>query len=296
MNVITDIWRQLVRRRLWPVALLLVAALAAVPVLLAKEPEPSAAPPATPANTTTAKASLASDPIVASAGPDDPDLDRVPLGDRHDIFKPTKKAPKVKAAKDDESEDAGTDTPKDPSTESGSKGSSGSGGGTTVPTPVEPAEEPKTYPLYTLKVRFTEADSGGKRHLPRLSALPSREEPLLVYLGLEDDRKTAVFLLDSTVQAIGDGRCDPTPENCETVRMEVGDTMFFDVLGADGAPSGAQYQLDLLHITKKPTADAAKAAKSARLAKTAAISSLRAAGAGLGEDSLRRLGVVGRTG
>ena len=38
MNVVTTTWRQLVRRRLWPVALLLLAALVAVPVLLAREP------------------------------------------------------------------------------------------------------------------------------------------------------------------------------------------------------------------------------------------------------------------
>ena len=39
MSLITDTWRQLVRRRLWPVALGLLVALAAVPVLLAREPE-----------------------------------------------------------------------------------------------------------------------------------------------------------------------------------------------------------------------------------------------------------------
>ena len=51
MSVLTDIWRQLVQRRLWPVAVLLIAALVAVPLLLAKDPEPTveAAAPA-PAN------------------------------------------------------------------------------------------------------------------------------------------------------------------------------------------------------------------------------------------------------
>lgn len=296
MNPITDIWRQLVRRRLWPVALLLVAALAAVPMLLAKDPEPSVAPAPAPASTGTAKASLASEPIVAAAGPADPNLDRKPLGDRHDIFKPTKKAPKVKATKDDDAKGTSTDESKDTTTEPGSKGSTGSDGGTTTPTPVEPAPEPKTFPLYSLKVRFTVAEVATKRHLPRLTALPSREEPLLVYMGLLDDHKTAVFLLDSTLRAVGDGKCHPTPENCETVRMRVGDTMFFDVVGENGAPSGAQFQLDLLHIKTEQTDDAAKAAKSARLAKTAAISSLRSGAAGLGGDSLRQLGVVGRTG
>ena len=42
MNTITEPLRALVRRKLWPVALLLVAALVAVPMLLAKQPEASA--------------------------------------------------------------------------------------------------------------------------------------------------------------------------------------------------------------------------------------------------------------
>ena len=45
MNLINETWRGLVRRKLWPVALLLVAALVAVPVTLAKEPEVVPAPP-----------------------------------------------------------------------------------------------------------------------------------------------------------------------------------------------------------------------------------------------------------
>ena len=41
MSFLTDIWRQLKERRLWPVALLLVAAIVAVPLVLAKDPEPA---------------------------------------------------------------------------------------------------------------------------------------------------------------------------------------------------------------------------------------------------------------
>ena len=46
MSPVTDIWRQLVDRRLWPVAALLAAALPAVPVVLATHPEPAATAPA----------------------------------------------------------------------------------------------------------------------------------------------------------------------------------------------------------------------------------------------------------
>ena len=51
MNAIKDTWHQLVRRRLWPVAILLVGALVAVPMVLAKAPvQPSADPVAKPSS------------------------------------------------------------------------------------------------------------------------------------------------------------------------------------------------------------------------------------------------------
>jgi hypothetical protein len=295
MNPITDIWKQLVRRRLWPVAVLLVAALAAVPFVLAKEPEPAPPAPPAPANTETASTELAENPIVAPGAESDANTaDRKPLGKHHDIFKPTKKAPKpAKAAKtDDASTDTGSDTPKDESS-SGSGGSTGGGAAPTAPatptTPVEP-EKPKTYPLYSLKVRFGGAEDSGKRILPKLGALPSADEPMVVYLGLLDDKKTAVFMLDASLTAIGDGACHPSPENCETVRMREGDTMFFDPVAVEGETgTGTQYELELIDIHKKQTTDAAKAAKSAKLAK---VASAAAVGGGLGQATPRRLGVI----
>ena len=67
MSVITDTWRQLVRRRLWPVAALLVAALAAVPFLLAKDPEP--APVASPASEGLTAGATAQSPAAATTTP-----------------------------------------------------------------------------------------------------------------------------------------------------------------------------------------------------------------------------------
>ena len=60
MTLITDTWRQLVERRLWPIALLLLAALVAVPVLLA-QPGARAGAGATTASTS------ADDPLAAQA-------------------------------------------------------------------------------------------------------------------------------------------------------------------------------------------------------------------------------------
>jgi len=74
MNVLSTTWRQLVRRRLWPLAVLLIAALVAVPVLLARDATPVDTPalPETsaPAETAAADDALA-EPVVAKASADD---------------------------------------------------------------------------------------------------------------------------------------------------------------------------------------------------------------------------------
>jgi hypothetical protein len=304
MSVITDIWRQLVRRRLWPLALLLVAALVAVPMVLAKQPEVTTEVPVAngAGSVATDPVTLAADPIVSAAEANDRGEKAKVLGTKHDIFKPTAKKVKVKQAQTDTG--SGTGTAPTPSNSGGGSGSSGgtpTGGGAT-PTPVtEPKPAPKTYALYSLSVRFGASDGGSqpsKMTLPRLKALPSDADALLIYLGLARDHKTAVFMLDSNVKPQGDGECDPTPENCETIRLRVGETEFFDVMSDDGVTVAGQYQLDLLKIHKSVTANAAKAAKSARLARVSKAATLKgSARSGLGgTEQVRRLGVVGRIG
>jgi hypothetical protein len=98
--------------------------------------------------------------------------------------------------------------------------------------------------------------------LARLKPLPDADEPALVYLGVSGDKKSAIFMVDSNVEAQGDGVCNPTPQNCETIRLQEGETEFFDVLDDKGTAT-AQYQLDLVKIRRSTTASASKA-KAAR--------------------------------
>ena len=88
MSVLNDTWRFLVQRRLWPVAILLIAAAAAVPMLLAQDPAP--APAAAPAVAVKADkdAVLAEDPIVAQAADGDRSGRRQVLGSPKNPFKP----------------------------------------------------------------------------------------------------------------------------------------------------------------------------------------------------------------
>jgi len=66
------------------------------------------------------------------------------------------------------------------------------------------------------------------RNLPRLSMLPNSGSPLLVFLGVGAEANNAVFLVDSTLQAVGgDATCLPSPEECATLSIEPGEQQTF---------------------------------------------------------------------
>jgi hypothetical protein len=281
MSVLNDTWRYLVQRKLWPVAVLLLAAVVAVPMVMAKDPEPAATPPAVA--TKSSQSTLATEPIVALAGPGDRAKRRRVLGSRKNPFKPAALPKPVKTPK-------AASAPQPAATEKPSSGGApASTPGASVPnlgvTPQTGTTTPKKrFEMFELTVRFgpsTEETQLPRSDLKRLEALPSADLPVLVYLGVLDDKKTAVFLVDSGVVAQGDGACKPSRTSCETVHLKAGETEFFDVVGEDGAPA-AQYQLDLVKIRRKATTSAKQAKRSyARVSKAGKkIVSARIAGDG----------------
>jgi hypothetical protein len=288
MSALTNVWRQLVQRRLWPVAILLIAAVAAVPMALAEDPEPAAPAPDTTATATdkSGDAALAAQPIVAQTSAADRSKRRKVLGTRKNPFGvPRTEQPGSAAAPNSNGATTAQVTTPDQTVSTGggtspSGGSAPSGGGT-VPAPTTPAvpePEPRKYALHELTVRFGDATATPQRRtLERLQPLPSAEEPVLIYLGVLKDGKTAVFLVDHGVSAIGDGDCRPTPEECETVRMRAGDTEFFDVIDETGSVS-AQYQLDLVKIHKGTTASASRAKASSKAGRRALQARVASAG------------------
>ena len=268
MSAVTNMWRQLVQRRLWPVAILLIAALAAVPLTLAKEPDP-VEPPAAAAAATDDE--LAVTPIVTVADTDSAAKGRRVIGEAKNPF--AEPAPVAAESPTNRSDDA----PRRETAQAPDNHVPTTGGGTTAPSSPAPASAPapapsvtttpeppaRQYAMHELTVRFGDASQGGRRSLERLQPLPSAENPVLIYLGVLEDGKTAVFLVDHGVTAVGDGDCRPSEGECETIRMRVGETEFFDVVDENGNV-GAQYQLDLLKIHKGTTASAAKATASSK--------------------------------
>jgi hypothetical protein len=155
--------------------------------------------------------------------------------------------------------------------------------------PTTPAEPKKQYELYELTVRFgpsSDETRPPRKDVKRLQALPSSDEPVLIYLGVLADKKTAVFMVDSGVIAQGDGVCRPSRTNCETIHLKEGETEFLDIAAEseDGSVSegGAQYQLDVIKIRRKATTSAAAASKRAARVSTSGQKIVRARIAGDG--------------
>jgi hypothetical protein len=296
MSLIKDTWRQIVQRRLWPIALVLLAALVAVPVLLARTPAPGpgpAAPTAAASEPATGDEALAK-PIVAVATGDD--SRRHVLGASKDPFRP-------------EATPTPTPTPVSKSAGTSGKSSANGGGdgtpatgGSTAPgtsTPSTPGgvTTPKSYPADSLTVRFGTGEGDANSVLRVGEPLPGAAAdeaatPVLVYLGLTKSGKQARFLLDAGVVADGDGRCvSGGGTACETLYLSAHETEFLDVTGDDGTVT-AKYQLDLVSIHR--SAKAARAAKAAKARKSAAATAhvSRAGAASTGPAAVGLAGIA----
>jgi hypothetical protein len=261
MSAVRSIFNDLVDRRLWPVALALVAALVAVPVMLsggASAPAPDPAAPlagAAPAASPTAQAAI-SVSTPSTAPRHRPGSVRNPFAQHKAkaAATPTTPAAATPAAIGTgslPSSPVGLGLPTGPSVVPIVPSS---GGGTTKTTVTD---------VWHVDLRFGDAGNQKVRHdIPRLTPLPSTTDPFFIFLGVLSDHKTAVFLVSSDATATGDGTCKPNPTQCDTIEMKAGDTEFFDV--AQGNAGVVQYELDLLKVSHgkvkstKATASAAR--------------------------------------
>jgi len=260
MRAIRDVWSELVERRLWPVALLLLVALVAAPILLAKhapaqQQVASAGPDAPPVG---APAPAPGEPVVSvasGAGGSAPLLGRA-KDPFHQQFVP------ARAAGAGGSAPAVSGTSASPASGGGASGRSGGSGGSGGP--AKPA--PRTYVYASVDVSFGRAGSSLKaiKDVPRLAPLPSASNPVVIFMGTRADHETAVFMLSTDVKAQGDGRCVPSAATCEAIELRRGGVALLDVADANGFVT--QYELDLdavaLHTT---TSKAAASAANARV-------------------------------
>lgn len=90
--------------------------------------------------------------------------------------------------------------------------------------PLPPEEEPE--PAYVVTLRAGPPDQMKLQDLTEPTILPSEENPLLVFNGLGDKDREAIFRVTSEVTAVyGEAECLQGTESCERLAVEEGSTI-----------------------------------------------------------------------
>ncbi len=263
MRAARDLWSDLVERRLWPIPLLLLAALVAVPLLLSKpapESDDASDPtgPAATASSAGAGASAPAGPVVSVA--EQGEVTAVPLrGHAKNPFRqqhvPQRRADETAAA-------ATTDTPASATPSGGGTGGGDTGSGSGSTGGAGTQQPQKTYQSVSIDVRFGPAagDLRAIDDVARLRPLPSAAHPVVIFLGMRRDHATAVFLVSTDVHVQGVDTCVPSPGVCQSIELKEGDVALLDYRAADGTTK--QYELDLDKVTVHETTSKAEAESS----------------------------------
>lgn len=220
-HLFQDVWHDLREKRLWPLAIALLLAIVAIPALLTK----SAAQPPTVEPVATAPS--VDDRVTVELDGDD----AASTGTGSGLGKFAEGDPFTPPGRIANSRDsATTSTTAGP----GEDGPGPSGGGTGDSPPSSSPDVPVDVTPPTTRVETAEYEyvvdvtfwNGERRRtirgLRKLDMLPSQRAPVLILMGTEGNGGNAVFLVDSTLKAAGEGRCVPSPANCAYVHVGPG--------------------------------------------------------------------------
>jgi hypothetical protein len=259
-----DLWYDLREKRLWPVAVGLIAAIVAVPAILFK-PASDAAPPVASAPKTPAADTL---PVVAvESGPSVGS--KLEAFDKKNPFKPMRDL-----AKEDESAASpdgsaaggsgsgsagsgagagglgGSGSGSDASGTGGSTGGSTSGGTTGTPGTTTTTHS-TTWFHYTADFSFGEPGSPKSfKNVGSFTLLPDEKTPAIVFMGIDGDHKSAMFYIsDPAFEADGEGKCNASGDACRFVTLKLDDSSDEETFTAtDGSIS---YDLKLDKINRE---------------------------------------------
>jgi len=247
-----QIVRDLVDRKLWPVAVLLLAAIVAVPLLIGgSSAGDGAAPAALTTNAPDGPGSRSLVTVVDQAVTADARPGRI-----EDPFYDPPAAPA-----DDAPAQASTSTASGSSdareTSAGGTRAAGDAPATTTPQPATTAPRPAVAPVYQrTAVRWYRTTRGKPRPLSRLTPLGGLADPAAMYLGVTRSKDSyAVFLLAPGATSTGEAACEDSA--CRVIGLKAGETQVVTVQPAGGGEA-RQYILEVVKVTKVTT-DAATA-------------------------------------
>ena len=259
-DFLLDIWADLKAKRLAPVAIGLALMVVAMPALMLKgEEAPSASPMPIVAAPAAEGAEVQLAEELAERGSK---LDSYKARDPFDgLVKPqddagvsgTAVAPTDSGGGDAGGDIAklldsggGTPTPStgfdSPSDSGGSGGGLTTGGGGGAPPVV--VKRPGSKYTYKLDVKFGRPGREKRyRHLSRMSFLPSPDVPVLLFMGVPVDAKTAIFFVHPNVSHAGEGICIPDKAQCSFLELKIGREHFLTI-------GDYEYRLELLGIDR----------------------------------------------
>ena len=275
MNALRSIARDLVEKRLWPVAALLaVGIVGALGVAFTAgggdDPTGAAAGGAVPGRAASAvtmaeetrlgdergMSGEGNDPFRSSA-PDSPGSGVVPLpggtplpdGDLPGGVPPGASPAPVP----DPGGSSGSSGSSGSTGAGGSGGSSGSGGSTGSPEPPVRRRGPE-YTFYEVDVRMASAGRRGslRGDVPRLTPLPSSRNPLVLFFGVFNEGESAGFLIKDGVRVKGSNCNDEPAGECSLLRLKRG-------RDADVIIGERRYVLKVVAIRRVTTRDEATA-------------------------------------
>lgn len=229
------IWSELRAKRLWPVAVLLMVAVIAVPVLLTKSPRQSAlaqAPVPTPppsSATTLPTLNVQSTPAHS----------RINGPERNPFGSAASSTGSVTAAASAAASTASSVASSAASTVTGGGGTSGaspvtssfsppSSTGSSNPPSITPNAHPKPAPTglrptqsYEVSLAMTVSQGGVDTidSLERDSVIPADTNPRLVELGVLQGGKRVLFAVQPGTVISGPGTCTPGPIDCEILSL-----------------------------------------------------------------------------
>lgn len=262
----------LVEKRLWPVAAVLLIALIAIPVLLSNpaDGQPAPASTAVAAAVGSGDALSAFQPAVNMEGKKSSEIRKELEGfETKDPFKPQNVAGGGSTSGGSVEVQGGDATAGGGSTDPsiadapplGTSGGGAVGGGSSTDTSGTPTETQTFFYTYAADVRFGKEGNLDRKTLSQFRSLPSSEDPVVVFMGVREDGETAIFLLSSAATSTGEGNCEPD-DTCTFLYMKDGDKQRIEAVNSNDEV--VTYELVLLGIDVKRTDGPEKAASSSR--------------------------------
>lgn len=239
-----DIVHDLRSRGLLPLAAILVVAMIAVPVFIARSGSEAAPPPAVNVESASKLAPENQTAVVAYNPGVREYKKRLGALAEKDPFVQQYPVPTAPAA-----ESAGAPVP---------GGGTVDGGGTSSGAPQNVVVQKPSgkvrmrYFFYETDVMVGDASAPlqSRRRIDRFTPLPGPEAPVVVFLGTQNGGKKAIFLVSDNVTPLtGGGQCTPSPEACQLLAL--GENQTHDLVYA---LDGKTYRIKVTRIELMETA------------------------------------------